>query len=68
MIEKTLDYKIKLTHSENAQKMHCNANRRHCATHCKPETKKTGDSSNAGVSLYTSLKLSIDDHSDFAAI
>ena len=26
-----------------------NANYTHCATHCKPETKKTGDSSNACV-------------------
>ena len=49
--EKTLDYKSKLTHSENAQKMRCNANHRDidCATHCKPETKKTEDSSNACV-------------------
>jgi len=31
-----------LTHSENAQKMRCNANHRHCPTHCKPETKTTG--------------------------
>jgi len=54
--EKTLDYKRKLTHSENAQKMCCNANHKHCATHCKPETKKTGDNSNACVCLNTSLK------------
>jgi len=45
--QKTLDYKNKLTHSENALKLRCNANHRHCAIHCKPETKKTGDSSNA---------------------
>jgi len=49
--KKTLDNKSKLTHSENAQKMHCNANHGHCATHCKPETKKTGDRSNACVCL-----------------
>jgi len=42
--KKTPDYKSKLTHSENAQKTRCNANHRHCATHCKPETKKAGDS------------------------
>jgi len=57
---KTLHYKSKLTHSENAQKMHCNANHRHCATHWKQETKKTGDSSNACVCLYRSLKLLTD--------
>ena len=59
--KKTLDYKSKLKHSENGQKMCCNANHRHCATHCKPETKKTGDSSNACVCLYRSLKLLTDD-------
>ena len=52
----TLDYKNKLTHRENAQKMRCNANHGHCATHCKPETKKSGDSSNSCVCLYKSLK------------
>jgi len=31
--KKTLDDKSKGTHSENAQKMHCNANHRHCTTH-----------------------------------
>ena len=36
------DYKSKFTHSENAQKMCCNTNQRHCAIHWKPETKKTG--------------------------
>jgi len=41
--KKTLDHKIKITHSEYAQKMRCSANHRHCATHCKPEIKKTGD-------------------------
>jgi len=30
---------------------------RHRATHCKPEIKKTGDSSNSCVCLYKSLKL-----------
>jgi len=30
--DKTLDYKINLTHCENDQKMRCNANPRHCAT------------------------------------
>jgi len=39
MIKKTPDYKSKLTHSGNAQKMRFNVNYRHCATHCKPETK-----------------------------
>jgi len=43
--QKTLDYKSKLTHSENTLKLRCNATHRHCATHCKPETKETGDSS-----------------------
>jgi len=38
--KKTLDYKSKLTHSENVQKMRCNANHRHCAIHCQPQTKK----------------------------
>jgi len=28
---------------------------RHCTTHCKPETKKMGDSSNSCVCLYRSL-------------
>ena len=59
--KKTPDYKSKLTQSENGQKMHYNAN--HCPTHCKPETKKTGDSSNACVCLSRcrSLKLLTDD-------
>jgi len=55
--KKTLDYKSKLTHSENAQKMRCYANHRHCATHCKPETRKTRDSSNACVCLCRWLKV-----------
>ena len=59
--KKTRDYKSKLTHSENGQKMRCNANHRHCATHCKPEVKKTGDSSNACVCLYRSRKLLTED-------
>jgi len=42
MIKKTLDYKSNLTHSESAQKMRCNANCKHCAIHCKQETKKMG--------------------------
>ena len=50
--KKTPDYKRKFIHSENAQKMRCNASHRHCATHCKPETKKTGDGSNACACLY----------------
>jgi len=29
--------------------------------HCKPETRKTGDSSNSCVCLYRSLELSTDD-------
>jgi len=40
---------------------------RHCATHCKLETKKTGDGSNACACLYRVLKLLTNDHSDFAA-
>ena len=32
----------------------------HCATHCKPKTKKTEDSSSACVCLYRSLKLFTD--------
>ena len=42
--------------------MGCNANYTHCATHCKPETKKTVDSSNACVCLYRSVKLLTGDH------
>jgi len=38
--KKTLDYKSKLTHSENDQKMRCNTNYKHCAIHCKPEQRK----------------------------
>jgi len=41
--------------------MRSNANHRHCATHCKPEAKKMGDSSNACVCLYRTLKLLTDD-------
>jgi len=74
-----LDFMIKntrlqrqLTHSENTQKMHCNANHKHCATHSKPETKKMGyTSSNVCVCLYNrSLKLITlsGDHSDFTAV
>jgi len=66
--KKTQDYRSKLTQSKNAQKMRCNPNHRHCATHCKPETKKTGDSTNTCVCLYKSLKLLTGDHSDFAAV
>ena len=40
--KKILDYKSKVTHSENARKTRCNTSQRHCATRCKPETKKTG--------------------------
>jgi len=72
---KVLDFTMKNTrlhrqptHSENAQKMLCNANHKHCASHCKPETKKTGDSSNVCVCLYRSLKRLTDDHSGFAAV
>jgi len=32
-----------------------------CATHCKPATKKMGDSNNTRVCLYRSLKLLTDD-------
>jgi len=61
--KKTLDYKSKLTHSENVQKMCCNPNHRHCdcATRYKLEAKETGDSSNICVCLYRSLKLLTDD-------
>jgi len=41
--------------------MRFKANHRHCTTHCKPETKKTGDSSNICVCLYRPLKLLTDD-------
>jgi len=58
---KNTTLKSKLTHSENPQKMCCNANHRHCATHCKTETKKTGNSRNTCVCLYKSLKLLTDD-------
>jgi len=60
MIKKTLDYKSKLTHSENAQKMRWNARHRHCATHCKPEIKKTGDEQKPLCLMYRSLKFLID--------
>jgi len=40
--KKTLDHKSKLTHRDNAQKMRCNANHRHCTTHCKPDTNENG--------------------------
>jgi len=66
--QKTLDYKGKLTPSENALKLRCNAKHRHCASHCKLETKKIDDSSNACVCLYMSVKLLTDDHKDFAAV
>jgi len=65
--KKTLDYKSKLTHSENAQKMGSNDNHRHYARKLigNQRQKKTGDSSNSysnvGVCLYKSLKLSTDD-------
>jgi len=48
MYKKTLDYKSKLALCKNAQKI-CSANHRHCVAHCKPEIKKTEDSSNACV-------------------
>jgi len=53
--KKTPDYKITLTHSENAQKLHCNANPRQCATHCKPDKENGSYSSNACVCLYRPL-------------
>jgi len=59
--KKTQDYNIKFTHSENAKKMRCNANHRHCATHWKPETRNLWDSSNPCVCLYRSLKPLTDD-------
>jgi len=52
---KTLVHRSKLTRSENAQKMRCYANNRHCATHWKPfsnEKKKTGDISNVCVCVF----------------
>jgi len=55
--KKILDYKIKLTHSENTEKTHCNANHRRCTTHCKPETKKTGDSSNSLVAVLFRIRI-----------
>jgi len=66
--QKTPDNKSKLTHSEYTLKLRCNAKHSHCATHCKPETKKIGDSSNICVYLYRSVKLLTDDHEDFAAV
>jgi len=57
------------SYNENGQKMSCNANKNiACTIHCKQETKKTGDNSNACVCLYRSLKLLTDDHSDFVAV
>jgi len=67
-IQKTPDNKSKLTHSENTLTLRCIAKHKHCATHCKPETKEIGDSSNACVCLYRSVKLLTDDHKDFAAV
>jgi len=63
--------KSKLTHNENYQKMRCNANIDIAPLiACKPETKKTGDCSNACVCLYMSLSLKLltDDCSDFVAV
>ena len=59
--KRTRLHKQTYTHSENALKMRYNANHRDCATQCKLETKKTGDSSNASVCVYRSLKLVTDD-------
>ena len=40
--------KGKLTHNENGQKMRLQCKQRNCTNHdYKPDTKKTGDSSNA---------------------
>jgi len=55
-VKKTLDSQKNTrlqmqSNSENAQKMCCNANPRH-ATQCKPETKKTGDSSKWATLMY----------------
>jgi len=36
---------------ENPQKIRCNTYHRHCATHYKLATKKTGDSSNVSLVL-----------------
>jgi len=60
LTQKTLNYKIKLTHIENAQKIHCNATIDIVQLICKPEAKKTGDSSTP-VFAYRSLKLLTDD-------
>jgi len=43
--------------------MRLQCKQRHCAAHCKPETKKTGNSLNPCVCLYRSLKLLTDDRS-----
>ena len=67
LTQKTLNYKIKLTHIENAQKIHCNATIDIVQLICKPEAKKTGDSSTP-VFAYRSLKLLTDDHSDFVVV
>jgi len=66
--KQVLDETGKLTHNENGQKMPLQCKQRHCATHCKPETKKRRDSSNACVCLYRLLKLLTDDHSDLVTV
>jgi len=58
---KTLDYKNKLTLSEMPRKCVAMPTIDIVQTHWKPETKKMGDSSNAGVCLYRSLKVFTDD-------
>jgi len=40
--KKQLDYKNKLRHSENAQKMRCNANHTHCADLLETRHKVNG--------------------------
>jgi len=57
--KKTLDYKIKLTHSENAQKMRCNANHRHVQLTINQRERKR-EKAATFVCLYRLLKLLTD--------
>jgi len=60
------DYK-KIGVVKSSEKIHCNANKYTAAAQLIVE-EKTGDSSNACVCLYMSLKLLRDDHSDLVAV
>ena len=61
ILKKILDYKIKLTIVKMPKKCVAMPTIDVVQVICKPEAKKTGDSSNACVCLFRSLKLSTDD-------